>query len=200
MINTFVINEKEFVVNSEESNYLDVCSFPKNYSVSFEKFNNTFSKQDVVLVDSNVKRLYGIQHDKLIEIDAIEENKCIETALKVSENLLELKFTKANRLVVIGGGIIQDIGAFVAKMFKRGINWVYYPTTLLSQCDSCIGGKTALNFKNYKNQLALFSAPDKVIIDTVFLDTLSKSDIVSGFGEIVKLFLIEEMLSRINFF
>ena len=80
---------------------------------------------------------------------------------------------------------------------KIGIKWVFYPTTLLSQCDSCIGGKTALNFKKYKNQLALFSSPDKVVIDTNFLSTLSPQDITSGYGEIVKLFL--ESGADINF-
>jgi 3-dehydroquinate synthase len=190
MMNTFYINDKKFDVSTNVLDSLQISSFPSNYSVSFEKFNASFSKHDVVLIDKNVKRIYDIHHDKLIEIDATEENKCIETALRVCEDLLKFEFTKSNKLIVIGGGIVQDIGAFVAKMFKRGINWIYYPTTLLSQCDSCIGGKTALNFKDYKNQLALFSAPEKVIIDDQFLNTLSKSDIVSGYGEIVKLFLI----------
>ena len=125
----------------------------------------------------------------MIGSDAMEINKGIDKVLRVCEDLLVYGFDKGHTLIVIGGGIVQDIGAFTAKVYKRGINWVFVPTTLLSQCDSCIGGKTALNHLNYKNQLALFSAPNKVIIDTEFLNTLQPQDITSGYGEIVKLFL-----------
>ena len=116
------------------------------------------------------QNLYGIKHDKLISIKPSEDIKSIETVLDICEKLLEFKFDKGNELVVIGGGITQDLGAYTAKTFKRGIKWTYIPTTLLSQCDSCIGGKTALNFKQYKNQLALFSAPNRVIIDSNYIN------------------------------
>lgn len=187
---TFSINETEFNVdeNFKKSFYVD--SHPDKYLVSFNYFENKFDISDVVLVDSNVCKLYGIKHDKLILVDALEENKSIDTVLNICQNLLSMNFNKGNRLVVIGGGILQDIGAFVSKIFKRGVDWIFYPTTLLSQCDSCIGGKTALNFNSHKNQLALFSAPKEVIIDINFLKTLSQKDILSGYGEIVKLFLI----------
>lgn len=190
MTNKFYINEIELSASTELTNKFTVKSHPKNYDVFFEPFCGVFSDKDVVLVDSNIQTLYNIQHTKLISVNAIEENKTIETVLDICEQLLNYGFDKGSTLVVIGGGIVQDLGAYTAKTFKRGIKWVYYPTTLLSQCDSCIGGKTALNFKTYKNQLALFSAPDKVIIDTNFLTSLSQKDINSGYGEIVKLFLI----------
>lgn len=190
MINKFYIESKEFEVSTEYQEVLTIDSHPKPYKVYFKKFENYFSNNQVVLVDKNVKEKFNIQHSKLIEIEAIEDNKSIETVLEVCQKLIEFKFDKGNTLIVIGGGIIQDIGAFVGKSFKRGIKWIYVPTTLLSQCDSCIGGKTALNFNGFKNQLALFSAPEEVIIDTDFLKTLSDQDITSGYGEIVKLFLI----------
>jgi 3-dehydroquinate synthase len=190
MINRFTIQGKEFEISTDIQTEITIKSTPLPYKVVFKDFNNTFTEKDVVLVDKNVRTLYNIQHTKLIEIEAIEENKSIETVLSICEKLLEYKFDKGCTLVVIGGGILQDLGAFTAKMYKRGINWCFVPTTLLSQCDSCIGGKTALNFKSYKNQLALFSAPQKVIIDAKFLNTLRKEDIISGYGEIVKLFLI----------
>jgi 3-dehydroquinate synthase len=190
MTNKFTIQGKEFEISTDIQTEITIQSTPSSYKVVFEDFNNTFTEKDVVLVDKNVRALYNIQHTKLIEVEAIEENKSIETVLGICEKLLEYKFDKGCTLVVIGGGILQDLGAFTAKVYKRGINWCFVPTTLLSQCDSCIGGKTALNFKSYKNQLALFSAPQKVIIDTKFLNTLKKEDIASGYGEIVKLFLI----------
>lgn len=188
--NTFTIDNTVFQISTEKTNNLTIRSHPTNYDVVFEEFVNTFSDKQVVLVDKKVRELYGITHTKLIEVEAIEENKCMDTVLHVCEQLLEYDFDRGHTLVVIGGGILQDIGAYVAKTFKRGIDWIYIPTTLLSQCDSCIGGKTALNFKKYKNQLALFSAPTKVIVDVSFLDTLEQRDILSGYGEIVKLFLI----------
>jgi 3-dehydroquinate synthase len=91
---------------------------------------------------------------------------------------------------VVGGGITQDIGSFVGSIYKRGINWKFVPTTLLSQCDSCIGGKTGINYKKSKNQLALFSSPSEVIINTNFLHTLEPQEIKSGLGEIMKIFII----------
>lgn len=187
---SFHIDGHELFADDEFKKFFQVDSHPQPYLVSFKPFQNSFSDTDVVLVDENVQRLYGVNHDKMIVVSATEENKSMEMVLNICEQLLSFGFNKGNRLVVIGGGIIQDLGAYTAKTFKRGVDWIFYPTTLLSQCDSCIGGKTALNFKTYKNQLALFSAPSEVIIDVNFLNTLTEEDIVSGYGEIVKLFLI----------
>ena len=202
MINTFYIENTKFKVNTEVLKTLEIKSHPNNYKVYFKKFKNNFTDKDVVLVDKNVQHLYNISHDKIIIVEATEINKSIDTVLNICEKLTKFNFDKGYTLNVIGGGIIQDIGAFTAKIYKRGINWIFYPTTLLSQCDSCIGGKTALNFKEHKNQLALFSAPKEVIIDTNFLKTLKKEDITSGYGEIIKLFLMggEYYTSKLNTF
>lgn len=188
-MNTFMIDGKTFEAPHDVRDTILIKSHPKHYNVVFERFIPEFEPNQVVLIDANVQKLFNINHDKMIVIESIEENKSIETVLGVCKAMLDYGFDKGHTLVVIGGGIVQDIGAFTAKIFKRGINWIYVPTTLLSQCDSCIGGKTALNFMGYKNQLALFSAPSKVIIDTHFLSSLSKKDILSGYGEIVKLFI-----------
>lgn len=190
MINSFTINETTFEVSSQVKNSIIINSHPQSYEVVFDSTQISFLDTDVLIIDKNVQKIYGIEHSKMIVIEATEDNKCIDTVLDICEQLLNFGFDKGHNLIVIGGGIIQDIGAYTAKTFKRGINWIYYPTTLLSQCDSCIGGKTALNFKNFKNQLALFSAPKKVVIDIKFLETLTESDILSGYGEIIKLYLI----------
>ena len=139
-MNTFTIQNTPFKVSTEIKNNILIKSHPEDYQVTFEKFTNTFTDNQVVLVDKNVQSLYNVQHSKMIVIEATEVNKSIETVLYICEKLLKFNFDKGCTLVVIGGGIIQDLGAFTAKTFKRGINWVYYPTTLLSQCDSCIGG------------------------------------------------------------
>ena len=141
------------------------------------------------MIDKNISEIYNIKTNKTIIIDPCEEIKTAFTSLEICDFLLEHNFSKSDTLHVIGGGVIQDLGAFSSKIFKRGIKWAYYPTTLLSQCDSCIGGKTALNHKNSKNQIALFSAPTKVIIDLNFLKTLPEKEINSGYGEIIKLFI-----------
>lgn len=189
MTNTFVVDGTTFAVETDRLNEMTIRSHPNDYKVVFEPFQNKFTDNQVVLIDKRVRELYDIKHHRLIEVEAIEENKTIDTVLMLCERLLQYEFDRGQTLVVIGGGIIQDIGAYTAKTFKRGIDWIYIPTTLLSQCDSCIGGKTALNFKNYKNQLALFSAPQKVIVDIAFLKTLTEKDMLSGYGEIVKLFI-----------
>lgn len=202
MNHSFFINGKSFSSSDIESDNLEIQSHPNKYTVDFEKFDRRFPEKSVVLVDKKVKDLYDINHHTLIEIESIEDNKNIQTVLNVCDVLMNVNFDKSWTLYAIGGGIVQDIAAFTAKIFKRGIDWVFIPTTLLSQCDSCMGGKTALNFNEYKNQLALYSAPKKVIIDVDFLSSLSSQDIISGYGEIVKLFLIggDFYVENLNFF
>lgn len=94
---------------------------------------------------------------------------------------------KKNAVIIsIGGGIIQDITGFVANILYRGIKWIFVPTTLLACCDSCIGSKTSLNYKNYKNILETFYPPNKIYICSEFLKTLSNVDFNSGLGEVIK--------------
>jgi 3-dehydroquinate synthase len=121
--------------------------------------------------------------------DAIEENKNIENVLILVDILLEKKFTKKNKVIIIGGGITQEIGGFCCGIFKRGINWIFVPTTVLSMTDSSIGSKISIN-RNSKNMLGMFSSPNKIIISDYFLNSLSQNDILSGVGESLKLCLI----------
>ena len=106
---------------------------------------------------------------------------------------MELGFTKKNTLHVVGGGITQDIASMCAAIFKRGIEWVFTPTTLLSMCDSCIGSKMGVIHNNSKNQLGTFYPPKRVIINVSFLRSLSKRDIYSGIGEILKLYALDNV-------
>ena len=190
MNSIYKIQNTEFSVDTNFKNSFEVKSHPNNYNVYFDSYESVIASSYVLLIDSNVKKIYNINHPRVIEIDATEHNKSIETVLSICDKLLKFNFNKQHSLAVVGGGILQDLAAFACKMYKRGVDWQYVPTTLLSQCDSCIGGKTALNFQTYKNQLALFSAPTNVFIDTKFIDTLSSTDVVSGMGEIIKMFFI----------
>lgn len=150
----------------------------------------------VFLIDEKVFKLYTetfhkISPERLVLIKANERNKSYHSIIKIYERLTSFQAKRNLTLVGIGGGIIQDISGFIASTLYRGIKWVYCPTTLLAQADSCIGAKTSLNFGKYKNLIGTFYPPDKVILSTMFLTTLSRKDFYSGMGEIIKLFLID---------
>ena len=200
MDSIFTIDGTEFFFDKNLEDSFTIESIPTPYNVELttdniqEKFSSLLScDQNFFLIDSTVFNLYFSKflsnEKKLFLIDAVEENKNIHMVLKVIEWLEKNNFTKNEKLIVVGGGITQDIGAFVAACFKRGISWSFFPTTVLSMCDSCIGGKTGINHGNVKNQLALFSAPTSVHINANFIKTLNKNDILSGTGEILKLLI-----------
>jgi 3-dehydroquinate synthase len=151
---------------------------------------------DIVLIDEKVGSLYEsrlaplLEHQAHVPLTASEEQKSYLQLAPVITALIEKNFRKNNRLVVIGGGIIQDIGAFLAANLYRGVQWIFFPTTLLAQCDSCIGGKSSINFGTYKNQLGNFYPPNDIIIDPGLLATLPPLDVRSGLGEMIHFFLI----------
>jgi len=106
--------------------------------------------------------------------------------------MVENKASKSSVILAIGGGFIQDLSTFVSHIFHRGIKWIFIPTTLLSQSDSCIGSKCGINVMHYKNQVGVFHAPVAIFIIEEFLETLSSIEKVSGLGEILKLSLTGE--------
>ena len=144
-----------------------------------------------VVIDKRVYELYrdklfsGLEND-FMALTAIEENKVIDTALMICERMSELELKRNATLISIGGGIVQDVTGFAANILFRGVRWEYVPTTLLAACDSCIGGKTSLNYKRFKNLLGTFYAPDVIYICSEFFDTLKPRDYESGLGEVVK--------------
>ena len=147
-----------------------------------------------LLVDAKVRALHlaGLQVEpgRVLELDASEQVKSLAGGvIPVLDWLAEAGLTRTDPLLVVGGGIVQDVGGFAAHLFKRGLPWTYLPTTLLSQCDSCIGAKAGVNHGRFKNQLALFAAPRQVVIDPALLATLAPLELRSGLGEIVKLHL-----------
>lgn len=167
----------------------------KNYELCIETdfsfFSSLILPEGFYVVDKNVMEyhaelLQSLPLDRLCVLEATEENKTIETALALCEKMMNLSFKRNIVLVSIGGGIIQDITGFVANVLYRGIKWIFVPTTLLAACDSCIGGKTSLNYKSYKNLLGTFYPPDKIYVSPIFFHTLSEKDFMSGLGEIVK--------------
>lgn len=169
----------------------------KKYEVVMEKdfkFIDDLKKiqNKIFVVDRKVYSLYrealfsDLKNDEIYLLDALEEKKTIDTALNICERFIQMNAKKNAVIISIGGGIVQDITGFVANILYRGIKWIFIPTTLLACCDSCIGSKTSLNYKNYKNILGTFYPPDKIYICSEFLKTLSDLDFNSGLGEVIK--------------
>lgn len=175
---------------------MEIKSNLKNYKVKIEKslnFLDDLTKVDNAefVIDRNVYNLYnehfnGIPEDRLYLLDAAEENKVIDTALDICERITNIPAKRNSTLVSIGGGITQDITGFVSNITYRGINWIFVPTTLLAACDSCIGSKTSLNYKKFKNLLGTFFPPNEIHICSDFFKTLTERDFKSGLGEVVK--------------
>lgn len=123
-------------------------------------------------------------------IIASEEHKTIDTVLGIGAWLLEHNANRNDLLITIGGGITSDMGGFAASIYKRGIDFAYVPTTLLSQVDAAIGGKTGVNFKSYKNILGTIVQPQFTYINVKTLQTLNKRDFLSGVAELLKTFIL----------
>ncbi|MBL7006839.1 MAG: 3-dehydroquinate synthase [Spirochaetia bacterium] len=178
-----------------------VKSSIQDYEVKFIKtsshvLNHELQEGDVILIDNKVKELYPNlldelnKHINIMGLDAHEDQKSYKGLIPIIQELINSGFRKNHRLIGIGGGIIQDITAFTASIMYRGVKWIFFPTTLLAQGDSCIGSKTSINFGDYKNQVGGFYPPNKIFINTDFLDTLSNADLQSGLGEMSHYFVV----------
>jgi len=126
----------------------------------------------------------------IIEIPSGELNKNIQTCTSIWTQMMENNADRRSLTINLGGGVIGDMGGFCASTFKRGMDFLQMPTTLLSQVDASIGGKLGIDFNHIKNSVGVFNNPQTVLIDPQFLTTLSQREIRSGFGEIVKHSLI----------
>jgi 3-dehydroquinate synthase len=122
----------------------------------------------------------------LVVLPSNEENKKIGTVAKVWEFLSQNGADRKSLLVSVGGGMLTDLCGFAASTFKRGIDFLNIPTTLLSQVDASVGGKTGINFNGLKNEIGTFYEPEAVVISTGFLRTLDKPNLCSGFAEMIK--------------
>ncbi len=180
---------------------IDIKSNVKDYSVTIGQLSNYLHEllaldHKMFVVDNRVYELYkdsvlkDLPKNLLMLISAEEDNKTLNGVQEVYDFLLQSPAKRNLTLITIGGGILQDITGFVASSLYRGINWILIPTTLLAQADSCIGSKTSLNYKGYKNLIGSFYPPSKVWIDPSFVDTLTEEDFYSGIGEIIKLHIM----------
>ena len=129
----------------------------------------------------------------LIETDPGEENKNIDFCIGIWKTLLDFEADRKCLMINLGGGVITDMGGFVASTYKRGIDFINIPTTLLSQVDASVGGKTGIDIDNVKNMVGTFSLPQAVFIETIFLKTLPSRELLSGFAEMIKHGLIADL-------
>ena len=141
------------------------------------------------MISSIFKSLRGKKIFKF-KFNANEKNKNQKNINKILKTLLNKNFSRKDCLISIGGGITGDVSGFAASLYKRGLQFINLPTTLLSQVDSSIGGKTGINTKEGKNLIGSFYQPKIVISDTEFLKSLTKREIICGYGEILKHSLI----------
>ena len=128
----------------------------------------------------------------IIETDPGEENKNIDFCIGIWKTLLDFGADRKCLMINLGGGVITDMGGFVASTYKRGVDFINIPTTLLSQVDASVGGKTGIDIDNVKNMVGTFSLPKAVFIEHTFLTTLSKRELLSGFAEMIKHGLIAD--------
>lgn len=129
---------------------------------------------------------------ELLEVESGEENKNIETCVQLWEALTELGADRKSLMINVGGGVITDMGGFVALTFKRGMDFINIPTTLLAMVDASVGGKTGVDLGVLKNQIGLISNPIAVLVDTTFLETLPVEQMRSGLAEMLKHGLIAD--------
>ena len=134
----------------------------------------------------------SLKDAEVIEIESGEQHKNIEVTANIWRVLAELNATRSSLIINLGGGVITDMGGFIASTFKRGIDFINIPTTLLSQVDASIGGKTGVDLDGLKNLIGVINNPEAVYVDPDFLRTLPKNEIISGFGEIIKHGLIQD--------
>lgn len=184
---------------------IDVKSNIKDYSIKFESLNYIIRLSNmpdtITVIDSNVAHYFPqIGYGFTIAVETNENLKTWDGIKVIFDELLLLKANTNTKLLVIGGGVLQDAVGFCASVFCRGIEYCLVPTTLLSQIDSCVGGKTSINYGSRKNILGTFYPPSEIIICEEFLQGLSKENYCSGLGELFKFDILRNQIlsSEIN--
>ena len=184
----------------------------KNYDITitngikgFERVvaNNTVGNKIALIIDSTVYEKYGNELDNCFNgfnvykcvILSGEQNKNFENYYKLINYLADNNFNRRDAVITFGGGVVGDLGAFVASTYMRGINLIAVPTTLLSMVDSSVGGKTAIDLPAGKNLCGTFYQPDAVFINLDFLNSLPNREVLSGMGEVIKYAFIDKIIT-----
>jgi 3-dehydroquinate synthase len=181
-------NHKTIEIKSINGDYL--ATFHPDHNSLLTSIKNI--SDSYFVVDSALPSIYPdlflqFPKERVFEVVSDENTKSLSTVESISEWLIDRGASKSSHLIGIGGGVVQDLSTFVSHVFYRGIKWTFVPTTLLSQADSCIGAKCALNIQGHKNQIGVIHTPCAIEIFPGFLNSLPYSEIQSGYGEIAKL-------------
>jgi 3-dehydroquinate synthase len=185
---------------SEQLTTIQASNYPiyfneKGYEALNEHLRNNKYSNLFIIVDSNTnesclpKVLPVLETDLTIEIIEFENgeiNKNIETCVEIWNVLTELGADRKSLVLNLGGGVVTDLGGFVASTFKRGIDFINIPTTLLAMVDASVGGKNGVDLGNLKNQIGVFNLPVMVLVNTEFLETLPQNEMRSGLAEMLK--------------
>ena len=162
---------------------------------------HTEYSQYFIIVDENtlqhcfpilLEQIPILKNAEIIETESGEENKIIEVVTQVWMTMSEFRADRKTLVINLGGGVISDMGGFIASTFKRGVNFINIPTTLLSQVDASVGGKLGIDLGGLKNQIGVFNYPQGVFIFPAFLKTLPFEQLRSGFAEVLKHALIKD--------
>ena len=183
MINKIKLNNTSIILGDQSLNYLK--DFIENLSPT----------KIFILLDKNSKKyclpilltsIPFLKKAHFFEIEHGESNKTINNVKLACKSLLINNVDRQSLIINLGGGVVCDLGGFVASIIKRGIKFINIPTTLMSQVDAAIGGKVAVNFDNYKNQIGLFSNPEAIFINFSFNNSLPNLHLLSAYAEIIK--------------
>jgi len=184
---------------------LTINSHRRRYSIKFfkeapPKEIQRLSKSNFLIIDEKVNDLYPIfashfSKESIFVIESKESHKTLESVELLVSFLLKNNFKRNQKIIGVGGGIIQDLVSFVSSILYRGVDYVLFPTTLLAQADSCIGSKSSINFLKIKNLLGTFYPPAEIYCCFSFLETLEARDILSGIGEILHYLILKDRVS-----
>jgi 3-dehydroquinate synthase len=186
-------------MNLQVDTYEIVFDQPLESLVNFVQTNYATSRK-FVLTDTNCLNLVipAIEpflaqlqvEPQVLTINPGEESKSLDMAYELWENFTDLEISRSDVLLCLGGGVVSDLGGFVASAYKRGIDVINIPTTLLAMADASVGGKVGINFHQLKNHIGYFSNPKAVFVHTEFLQTLPEREFISGYAEMMKHALI----------
>lgn len=170
-------------------NTINIQGGIKSYQIEIgsNKLSQYIQNNSIVVCDEIFAPLVRNMTDRIILINSTEKFKNLDSAGYILTSLAEMGANRKSEILAVGGGVIQDLATFAAGTYMRGVEWTYFPTTLMAMMDSCVGGKSSLNISEYKNLIGNFYPPNSIKVDLNFIKTLNELSIQSGMLEGIKI-------------